>query len=288
MIDVLSLGAGVQSTCVLLMSCKGVLPKLDAAVFADTGWEPKAVYTHLEWLKGEAERAGIPVHVVGSPTIKEDSESAQTNGRAADGNRFATIPYFTKGDEVGDEGVGQVRRQCTSEYKIKPVDQFLRREIMGLKKGQRAPREPRIRHWFGISADELRRTRISRDRWCQNIYPLPGLPDPMLHKPYTRHDCLLWMREHYPDINPPRSACLCCPYHNNASWRHVRDSDPKEWDEVVAFDKLVRDKNSINKKIYLHRDCVPLDQVDLTTPEDHGQGNLFSGFREECMGVCGV
>jgi hypothetical protein len=96
------------------------------------------------------------------------------------------------------------------------------------------------------------------------------------------------MREHYPDINPPRSACLCCPYHNNASWRHVRDSDPKEWDEVVAFDKLVRDKNSINKKIYLHRDCVPLDQVDLTTPEDHGQGNLFSGFREECMGVCGV
>ncbi len=64
MIDVLSLGAGVQSTCVLLMSCRGVLPKLDCAVFADTGWEPKAVYDHLEWLKGEAERAGIPVHVV--------------------------------------------------------------------------------------------------------------------------------------------------------------------------------------------------------------------------------
>ncbi|KKN55324.1 hypothetical protein LCGC14_0583140, partial [marine sediment metagenome] len=41
---ILSLGAGVQSTAVLLMSCQGVLPPLDAAVFADTGWEPKAVY----------------------------------------------------------------------------------------------------------------------------------------------------------------------------------------------------------------------------------------------------
>lgn len=49
---VLSLGAGVQSTAVLLMSATGELPKLDAAVFADTQWEPKAVYEHLEWLIG--------------------------------------------------------------------------------------------------------------------------------------------------------------------------------------------------------------------------------------------
>ena len=33
---VLSLGAGVQSTALLLMSCKGEIEKLDAAVFADT------------------------------------------------------------------------------------------------------------------------------------------------------------------------------------------------------------------------------------------------------------
>ena len=40
-LDVLSLGAGVQSTTVLLMSCLGELPKLDAAVFADTQWGRK-------------------------------------------------------------------------------------------------------------------------------------------------------------------------------------------------------------------------------------------------------
>ena len=47
---ILSLGAGVQSTCVLLMSGRGELPKLDCAVFSDTGWEPPEVYEHFAWL----------------------------------------------------------------------------------------------------------------------------------------------------------------------------------------------------------------------------------------------
>jgi hypothetical protein len=64
---VLSLGAGVQSSVLLLMSCRGVLPRLDHAVFADTGWEPAGVYAHLDWLRGEAEAAGIPLHVVRRP-----------------------------------------------------------------------------------------------------------------------------------------------------------------------------------------------------------------------------
>ena len=54
----LSLGAGVQSTTLLLMSLCGELPKLDAAIFADTGWEPARVYEHLERITAEAERGG--------------------------------------------------------------------------------------------------------------------------------------------------------------------------------------------------------------------------------------
>ena len=48
MINILNLGAGVQSTALLLMSIKGELPKLDYAIFSDTGWEPKKVYDNLE------------------------------------------------------------------------------------------------------------------------------------------------------------------------------------------------------------------------------------------------
>ena len=49
-LTILSLGAGVQSTCLALMAAKGeVTPMPDAAIFADTH-EPKEVYEHLDWL----------------------------------------------------------------------------------------------------------------------------------------------------------------------------------------------------------------------------------------------
>ena len=47
----LSLGAGVQSTVVAFMSARGELPPLTAAIFADTGWEPSAIYRHLDWME---------------------------------------------------------------------------------------------------------------------------------------------------------------------------------------------------------------------------------------------
>ena len=48
---ILSLGAGVQSSALALMIEKGQVPMVDAAIFADVKGEPKAVYTHLDWLE---------------------------------------------------------------------------------------------------------------------------------------------------------------------------------------------------------------------------------------------
>ena len=51
-LTVLSLGAGVQSTTMALMAAPGEInPMPDCAIFADTGWEPRAVYDHLAWLR---------------------------------------------------------------------------------------------------------------------------------------------------------------------------------------------------------------------------------------------
>ena len=48
---VISLGAGVQSTTLYLMASQGLItPTPVAAIFADTGWEPPAVYAHLSRL----------------------------------------------------------------------------------------------------------------------------------------------------------------------------------------------------------------------------------------------
>ena len=88
---VLSLGAGVQSTTVFLMSCLGQLPKLDHAVFADTGWEPHAVYTHLVWLQEMGHQHGIPITVVQHGNLKEDL----LRSTIRDGQRWVSIPLLS-------------------------------------------------------------------------------------------------------------------------------------------------------------------------------------------------
>ncbi len=270
-LEVLSLGAGVQSTALLLMSCEGELPKLDHAIFADVGWEPKSVYKHLEWLKGYAEEHGIPVHIVNNGNVRDDIIAKMVN--MGENGRFASMPFHTI-DAEGNRGL--TRRQCTREYKIEPIEKFLRREVMGLAPRQRAPKEPVIRQWRGISVDEWKRIRKSDHKWMTVWHPL-------VEQRITRNGCHAWMANNgFPD--PPRSACLGCPFHADKEWRLIRDESPEEWADVVAFDKAIRKCGGMRGDNFLHRSCVPLDEVDLRTPEDHGQLSLWD---DECYGMCG-
>lgn len=51
---VVSLGAGVQSTVMLLMALhREIKPIPDVVIFADTGFEPLGVYDHLNWIEAE-------------------------------------------------------------------------------------------------------------------------------------------------------------------------------------------------------------------------------------------
>jgi 3'-phosphoadenosine 5'-phosphosulfate sulfotransferase (PAPS reductase)/FAD synthetase len=101
---VLSLGAGVQSSCVALMIAAGELPMVDCAIFADTQWEPKKVYLWLDWLE---KQLPFPVYRVTAGDLRANVlESKNTTG-----SRFASIPWFIL-DPKGKEGMG--RRQCTS------------------------------------------------------------------------------------------------------------------------------------------------------------------------------
>jgi 3'-phosphoadenosine 5'-phosphosulfate sulfotransferase (PAPS reductase)/FAD synthetase len=69
----LSLGAGVQSTAVLLLACERVIPPFDHALFADTGWEPRAVYETLSRLRERAAQAGFPIRMVSAGNIRTDA-----------------------------------------------------------------------------------------------------------------------------------------------------------------------------------------------------------------------
>lgn len=279
MIRILSLGAGVQSTTVLLMSENGVLPKLDCAIFADTGWEPDEVYEHLERLK---QTCKTPIHVVRAGDLRAASMRFQVHPdrKTLDTDRWASMPMFV---ENPDSTSGKINRQCTSDYKIDPIERLMKRAVLGLKPRQRAPQETVIEHWYGISVDEAQRMRTSPVRWKVNSYPLCGWPTEYLPKTYSRADCLEWLRANWP--HPvPRSACLGCPYHSDAEWRRIK-ANPKYWSDVTEFDRAIRNSGGMRGKVYLHRSLKPLDEVDFSTAEDRGQLNMFNN---ECLGMCGV
>lgn len=264
---VLSLGAGVQSTALALMAAHGEIgPMPDCAVFADTGWEPRAVHEHLAWLRSP-DVLPFPVHVVSAGNIREGLV------RGARGERWASIPAFTRS---ASGKTGMIRRQCTGEYKIVPIRRKVR-ELAGLTR-KRSPRHPIVEQWLGISLDEAIRMKPSFEAWQVNRFPL-------IEKGMTRRDCLRWLEKHgYP--MPPKSACIGCPYHSDAHWRQMRAEDPDGFADAVAMDRLVRTGfRNLRGELYLHRSCVPLDEADLDTLEDRGQLDLFA---DECDGLCGV
>lgn len=265
---ILSLGAGVQSTTVALMCAHGEIEPPDCAIFADTQWEPAAVYDHLAWLRSP-NVLPFPVHVVTEGDIRQ---AIRDRRNPTEGHRFVAIPWWTI-SEKGKQGKG--RRQCTSEYKLTPIMREIRR-ILG-KPGRAYIAPGTVIVMLGISHDEAHRMKPAKQRYMVNTYPL-------IDRRMTREDCLRWLRSHdYPQ--PPKSACIGCPYHSDAYWRTMRDSRPTEWADALDADRALRIGNSRGMRVteFMHRARIPLGEVDLTL--DDRQGDLFG---EECEGMCGV
>lgn len=251
---ILSLGAGVQSSTLLALSAEGVLPKVDYAVFADTGWEPRAVYAHLDRLEKEiAAPAGIPVLRVASGNIRNDALDPD--------HRFASMPLHILNK---DGKQGMTRRQCTGEYKIKPIKKKVR-ELLGYSHPQRIPKGVFVEQWVGISTDEFHRAKDADVRYMRNIHPLIDMG-------WSRGDCNRYLSS-LGLADTPKSSCLGCPFHGNAQWRQIRDASPDEWRDVVEFDAAIRQGNARanaagNKLLgqaFLHRSRVPLSEA----PIDH-------------------
>jgi hypothetical protein len=269
---VLSLGAGVQSTTLLLMMIHGEIPKADAVIFADTGWEPKIVYTHLSKLQALMAENNMPFYLVTAGNIRQDALNPN--------KKFASMPLYTL---KPDGNKSMVRRQCTREYKIDPVNK-MQRQLAGLKKGERC-KEHRITTVIGISYDESQRMRDPQFSWIRNDYPLVDMK-------ITRQDCIKWCADHGYD-RPPRSACIGCPFKNNEQWRLLKDEMPDEWNDAVDFDFKIRELLTSDDRFYavpfLHKDLKPLDEVDLRSDQEKGVFSLFDdGFAQECEGMCGI
>lgn len=264
----LSLGAGVQSIALLIMSAlelKGI-PKIDLAIFSDTGDEPEYVYRQLERCKIFAEPKGIDIITVQKGKLSSDVKEFIEGKRS----RVSSIPVFTKSSKGKD---APLPRQCTADYKIEPINAEVRRQC-GLHPRQRM--KSKVLCLMGISLDEVQRMKDSRHKWLDNYYPL-------IVNRMNRFDCQKILKQHGFD-NIGKSSCVYCPFHSDAYWTELKDKYPNEFAKAVEFDKLIRHSNrTIEGTAYLHRSMQPLDQIDFSINED--QPDLFN---YECEGMCGV
>ncbi len=182
------------------------------------------------------------------------------------------MPLFSKG------GDGMGRRQCTKEYKVEPIRAKVR-ALLGVERRKRVPRGVAVEQWIGISTDEIQRAKPSRDKWCAHRFPL-------IEAGMNRGDCRAWFERHYPGRSLAKSACIACPFHDNATWREMKAGDPKSWNHACEFDEAIRHNGStlrgMRERQYVHRSGVPLAQADLG---DEQTGDMFA---HECEGMCGV
>lgn len=258
---IISLGWGVQSFTLAAMVALGELDPVDAAVHADTYYESSKTYDFRNRWTAWLNNHGVVVVVVVATHEKH---------KIIDKWGGVQLPAFTASNN--GRGDGQIRRQCTHEWKIRPMREWISAELKqrGVSKSPGA-----VEQWLGISMDEYRRMKQPDVKYIVNRFPLIDLR-------MTRADCMDWLKEHKLEV-PPRSACTFCPFKKQSEWRHTKSIE-WDWNEAVRIDKMIRDARP-PQALYLHPSRKPLDEVDFRTAEEKGQLSLWDN---ECEGICGI
>lgn len=270
--ECLSLGGGFQSSTLWLMNMMGLItPRAEFACFVDTGWERERTYEYLDYLDTQAEQYGFPpILRLGDRNIRDDMLDETRH-------HYDTPPFWV---DSGKKKAGNLSRSCTGYYKISVMRRELRK-IFGMK--------PRVQ-WIGFDISEVSRRNDSNfPQYIRPRYPL-------MEMRMNRTDCLEWLEQNGHPL-PVKSACIGCPNRKDAEWVEMRETSPKEWDDVVEFSKQIETLKVGRKPVttnqltlfeltppsynlYLHRSRKTLDQVEFNpTHDDHLE-------QSECQGGC--
>jgi len=246
--SVFSFGAGTQSTAIMalikhepqrLIDTVGHIPNY--ALFADTGAESKDSLDNFEFWRKESP---IPLY-----RVKNWKRNAMKDG-------FRALPVFFP---LG----GSLNRQCTSEWKIIPLNKATSKLFP-----KKRPKNP-VAMWLGISLDEIQRMKESRVKSIENVYPLIELG-------LSRQDCYQILEKY--GYKAVKSSCYMCPY------QVKRWHENPELDKAIAYEKEMQRQSLYREVPYLHPSCEPLE---IAVAKQKAQGNLFT-FDDECDGICGL
>ena len=280
---ILSCGAGQQSTALALMSCENALygqdrhpsvPVYDAVLFCDLGGERKWVYEQVDFIAARCKEAGIPFYVLKDKNLKEDY---MNNYGIA---RVCTIPFWSI-DENGKKG--KMTRHCTIDYKIVQMQNFVRWNLLGYRKGERTRTEDIQAHemHIGFTYEEQQRIFNSRHKLFVNKFP-------MVEMGITRADNYAYVKEFW-GLETKASACLFCPFHTNYFFAECKSSCRQDYNTILAFDEKLEHgiPNSRigvpNSRIYISRsrkrirDLLPEECQDAEYFE-YQDRQIWNGF----------
>lgn len=267
---ILSLGAGVQSSALLLMCQNGDVEPIDCAIFADTGSEPQKVYEWLEVLKSKSK---VPIYTVSKGRLFDDAQIIKTSKITGKKYILGLVPAFML---KSDGSRGLLGRRCTADYKIIPIQKKIR-ELLGIKRVTK--KSPMATQLIGISVDEAHRVKPSRTIYIKNEHPLVDMG-------ITREYCKKYVIEKL-GVEPPRSACTFCPFHGDEEWKLLYGKP--EFQEAVDFERKlqvgVTKQQGLTGIPFLHSSCKPLDTIEFDKLPSYQQLDLFGN---ECEGLCGV
>lgn len=266
-IRIISLGAGLQSSTMALMSAFGEIgPMPDAAIFADTGNEKRATYEYLDWLEGELP---FPIHRV---RRFEGDLASRTIAHLRGESEMKHTPAFFSAD-------GMLPLRCSKEWKTRAVQDWLRAHF-GLAPGQRAPKGLTAEIWMGFTTDEAIRVKPSELVWIKNRWPL-------LEIKKHRQECGPWLVRHGMRI-PPRSACWHCGMQSAEEFAVMAAED---FEDACRYDDAIRDGGqNIHGPLFVSPLLKPLREIDfaaLVAAKADG-GAQLNMFINECEGACGV
>jgi hypothetical protein len=251
MTHIFSCGGGVQSTACLVLAAQGEIP-YRTFVFANVGdhaespdtiryieqvLKPYAAQHGIEWIDVQRKRR--------DGTIVDLYDELHRPIRSID------IPVRMSNGAPGN-------RNCTVEFKIKPIAKWIKRNAPGCTLGK------------GISTDEPHRATPSRENdGYVSAYPLIELG-------ISRSDCLRIVREAgLPQ--PPKSSCWFCPYKTTDQWIAMRRERPELFAATTELERMLN-----RKRVEMGKDAVYISGVGARKelPIDQAIPNQLGLFPE--------
>lgn len=244
MIEVLSYGGGRQTVAACVLIKRGVIPRPDRIVIADTGRENPSTWEYLE------EHTRPMMRSVGLEIEIAPRSFATVDLYAHNGDLL--IPVYT--------ATGKLSAFCSNEWKAYVARRHLR------DSGENG-----ANFWIGFALDETNRIKKEKPGPWRKRYPLAELC-------LTKQDCKEVILSDGKPLPPP-SSCFMCPNKSNEEWRMIRDFYPESFEVACCLDEEVRaeDVASGRSGVWLHHSRTPLRTADLEA-SDRREGSRQCSF----------